>query len=126
MKGLILADIDIVRMMDTKIDTGSSTQIPAYIDKEGTLSAKSSSVTKKQFEDLQEYTKKLIKQISKEILKGKIEVKPYYKVKQGKTPCEYCAYHSICNFNNGICKDSYYYVGNVNKDAILEEIAKNK
>ena len=65
----------------------------------------------------------MLQQISTEILTGKIDVKPYYKVKGGKTPCEYCGYHSICQFNNGICKNSYYYVGNVNKEAILEEIA---
>lgn len=98
MKGLILADVDIVKMMDTKLEKGSSQIVPAYIDKDGNLSSKSSSVTRKQFEDLQKYMKKMITQISEEILNGKIDVKPYYKVKGGKTPCEYCSYHSICQF----------------------------
>lgn len=126
MKGLILADVQIAKMMDTKLERGNSEIVPAYIDKEGNLSQKSSSVTRKQFENLQKYTKKMLGQISTEILTGKIDVKPYYKVKGGKTPCEYCGYHSICQFNNGICKNSYYYVGNVSKEAILEEIAENK
>lgn len=124
MKGLILADIDIVRMMDTKVEKGSSQIVPAYIDKDGNLSNKSSSVTRKQFEDLQKYMKKMITQISKEILAGKIDIKPYYKVKGGKTPCEYCKYHSICQFNNGICKNSYQYISNINKDAILEKMSQ--
>lgn len=123
MKGLILADVQIAKMMDTKLERGNSEIVPAYIDKEGNLSPKSSNVTRKQFENLQKYTKKMLQQISTEILTGKIDVKPYYKVKGGKTPCEYCGYHSICQFNNGICKNSYYYVGNVNKEAILEKIA---
>ena len=63
------------------------------------------------------------KQISTKILTGNIETKPYYKIKGGKTPCEYCKYKSICNFNNGICKNSYYYVGNLNKEAILSNIS---
>jgi len=126
MKGLILADIDIVKMMDTKVEKGNSEFIPAYIDKDGNLSNKSNSITRKQFENLQKYTKKMIKQISEEILTGKIEVKPYYKVKGGKTPCEYCKYHSICQFNNGICKNSYHYIGNINKDAILDSISENE
>ena len=124
MKGLILADVDIVKMMDTKVEKGSSKIVPAYIDKDGNLSNKSSSVTRKQFEDLQKYMKKMLTQISTEILSGKIDVKPYYKVKGGKTPCEYCKYHSICQFNNGICKNSYNYIGNINKDAILDSVAE--
>lgn len=122
MKGLILADVEIAKMMDTKLEKGSSDMIPAYIDKEGNLSQKSNSITRKQFENLQKYTKKMLKQISNEILTGNINVNPYYKVKDGKTPCDYCKYHSICGFNNGICKNSYYYIENVNKDSILEEL----
>ena len=126
MKGLILADIDVAQMMDTNLEKGSSNVIPAYVDKDGNLSQKSSSVTRKQFEDLQKYTKNMLSKISEEILSGKIDVKPYYKVKGGKTPCEYCSYKSICQFNNGICKNSYYYIGNINKDAILEQIANKE
>ena len=126
MKGLLLADVDIVKMMDTKVEKGNSEIIPAYIDKDGNLSNRSSTVTRKQFEDLQKYTKKIIKQIGEEILGGDINIKPYYKIKGGKTPCEYCQYQSICNFNNGICKNSYRYIGNINKDAILESISNKE
>ena len=124
MKGFILADVEIAKMMDTKVEKGKSDIIPAYIDKEGNLSNKSNTITRKQFEYLQKYTKKMIQQISEKILTGNIETKPYYKVKGGKTPCEYCKYKSICNFNSGICKNSYYYVGNLNKDTILEDIER--
>ena len=49
MQGLILADIDVVKMMDTNLETGSSDIIPAYVGKEGTLSTtRSSSVNRKQ------------------------------------------------------------------------------
>lgn len=127
MKGLILADVEIAKMMDTNLEKGSSNMIPAYIDKDGNLSSKSNAITRNQFEELQKYTKKIIKQISEEILTGNIDIKPYYKIKGGKTPCEYCSYKPICNFNNGVCKNSYYYIGNINKDAILEDISnKNK
>lgn len=122
MKGLILADIDIVRKMDTSLEKGNSNIIPAYIDKEGNLSKKSNAITKTQFEQLQKYTNKIIKQISEEILSGNIDVKPYYKVKDGKTPCQYCKYQSICNFNNGVCKNTYQYINHFNQEYILEKI----
>ena len=122
MKGLILADIDIVKKMDTKLEKGNSNIIPAYIDKNGNLANKSSTITRQQFENLQKYTNKIIKQISNNILSGNIDIKPYYKIKGGKTPCEYCKYKSICNFNNGICKKDYNYIGNENKDYIFENL----
>ncbi len=126
MKGLILANVDIVKKMDKTLDSGSSNIIPAYIDKEGNLSKKSNAITKSGFENLQKYMNKILKQISEEILTGNISIKPYYKIKQGKTPCEYCKYKSICNFNSGICKKEYNYIGNEEKEYILEQINEEK
>lgn len=122
MKGLILADVDIVKKMDNTLETGNSNIIPAYINKDGNLANRASTITRQQFENLQKYTNKIIKQISNEILTGDIGVKPYYKLNQGKTPCEYCKYKSICNFNTGICKKEYNYIGNQSKEYILERI----
>ena len=124
MKGLILADIDITKKMDTTLAKGNSNIIPAYIDKEGNLSNRSSNISRSQFENLQKYTQILIKKIANEILSGNIELKPYYKVNTGKTPCEYCDYRSICNFNSGLCKNSYQYIPNFNKEYLLEKINK--
>ena len=124
MKGLILADIDIVKKMDKTLETGNSNIVPAYINKDGNLANRASTITRQQFENLQKYTNKIIKQISNEILTGDISVKPYYKLKQGKTPCEYCKYKSICNFNTGICKKEFRFVGDEGKEQILEEIGK--
>lgn len=120
MRGLILADVDIIRKMDKNLDTGSSNIIPATINKDETLSKKASNISKQQFEYLQKYTNKIIKQISEEILSGNINIKPYYNTKNKKTPCEYCTYKSICQFENGICKKEYNYISNLEKEAILE------
>ena len=120
MKGLILADVNIVKMMDKKLEKGSSEMVQAYIDKDGNLSNRANTVTREQFENLQKYTNRIIKQIGNEILSGDIRIKPYYKLKQGQTPCEYCKYKSICNFNTGIYKKEYNYIGNASKDVIFE------
>ena len=124
MKGLILADVDIVKKMDKTLEKGNSNIVPAYIDKDGNLANKASTITRQQFENLQKYTNKIVKQIANNILSGNINVKPYYKIKQGKTPCEYCKYKSICNFNTGICKKEYNYIGNENKDYILDNLER--
>ena len=108
MNGLILADVKVVKMMDKKLESGQSSIIPAYIDKEGNLGKSSNAITKEQFEDLQEYTKKIIKEISEEILDGNIDIKPSYILKNKKTPCDYCEYKSICQFKSG--QNNYNYI----------------
>ena len=123
MQGLILADVDVVRSMDKELDLGQSNRIPAYIDKEGNLSkSRSNAVNKSHFTYLQKYMNKIIKQISEEILSGNIELKPYYNLKNKKTPCEYCEYKAVCNFNQNGCKNEYRYIGNYEKEAVLEMI----
>ncbi len=124
MKGLILADVNVVKMMDKNLENGTSEVVQAYIDKSGELSNRSNTITREQFEQLQKYTNRIIKQIGNEILSGDIRIKPYYKVKQGQTPCEYCKYKSICNFNTGVYKKEYNYIGNQNKETIFEEIGR--
>ncbi len=109
MKGLILADISVIRTMDKKLQTGLSDIIPVYISKDGEISEKKSSViSKKDFNELQVQVKDIIKQISYEILKGKIDIKPYnYKKKTG---CDYCKYKTICMFNTNIKDNEYNFV----------------
>ena len=121
MKGLILADVNVVRMMDKTLEKGASKIVPAYIDKEESVTnTRSSTVTKEQFDNLQQYTKKIIKEIAKEILSGSIDIKPSYNSKKKKSPCEYCEYKSICNFDN--TKNDYNYVPNMKKEEVLEKI----
>ncbi len=122
MKGLILSDINVVKMMDNTLDKGTSSIIPAGIDKDGNLKQNKSNINKEQFEKLQKYTKKIIKQISQEILTGNIELKPYYKVASKKTPCQYCTYKSICGFSKGFCGNNYNYIYNLSKEEIFDKM----
>ena len=119
MKGLILADVKVAKMQDNNLAPSTTSKlIPAYIDKDGNLSPKKSKIaTKDDFEKLQKYVNKTIKEIGEEILNGNIELKPYYKNK--KTPCEYCTYKSMCGFNSGIIKSEYRYISKKTKEELL-------
>ena len=123
MKGLILADVKVTKMQDINLEKGRSEIIPAYIDRTGTLSPKLSSIASgEEFNKLQNYINKTIKEISKEIFNGNIELKPFYKNK--KTTCEYCSYKSMCGFNSGIVKKNYNFVEKLSKEEILEKITE--
>lgn len=125
MKGLIIADVKVVKMMDKNLERGYSKIIPAYIDSNDNISPKlSSSATKEQFEMLQNYVIKTIKDISKEILKGKIDIKPYYKNKQ--TPCLYCEYKPICKFDSNNKDNQYNYITKLKSEEIWEKIEEGE
>ena len=125
MNGLVLADVNVIKMMDSSITTGKSDIIPVELNDSGEINYKSSkTVTKEEFESLQKYTIKLIKQISKEILDGNIDLKPYYVVNNKKTPCSYCEYKSICQFNPKLAGNKYNYIGNKTRQELLDEISK--
>ena len=124
MQGLILADVNVVKMMDTKLESGQSNIVPAYIGANGDLSdKKTSGVSRKQFNYLQKYMNVIIKQIAEEILSGNINIYPYYKKK--KTPCEYCEYRAICGFNTGMPNNKYNYISEMGKEEVLEMIREN-
>ena len=121
MNGLILADVKVVKMMDKTLETGYSNIIPVYLDKQGEISqGKSNTITKEQFSNLQKTIRKIIKQISNEILSGKIDIKPLYNKANGNFSCEYCEYKTICAFNPK--ENNYEYLQKRDKKIILEEL----
>lgn len=121
MKGLILADVKIIQMNDNTLTSGSSKLVPAAITASGTVNEKwTNGVNKEEFKVLQDYIDFIIKQIAKEILSGKIDLKPYNK--NGKTPCEYCEYKSICGFNTKQSNNSYHYIDKKSKDDIIKKM----
>ena len=121
MNGLVLAEKNVINMMDNNLKDGEkSTTIPVKLKKDGSMDKTSKVVSRKEFEILQKYVKKTLGDISKEILDGNIDIKPYYNVKNKRKPCEYCAYGSICNFKKGFYGNDYNYIDNLEKDYILE------
>lgn len=121
MKGLILADVKIIQMNDNTLTSGSSKLVPAAINSSGTVNEKwTNGVDKEEFKILQDYIDFVIKQIAKEILSGKIDLKPYNK--NGKTPCEYCEYKTVCGFNTKQNNNKYNYIDKKSKDDMIKKM----
>ena len=74
----------------------------------------------KQLNNLNKKVRSVIKEISNEILGGKIDAYPYYYKKQ--TGCDYCVYKPICMFNTSIKDNSYNMIKKYNKKYILESL----
>ena len=122
MQGLILADVQVIKMMDNKLEQGYSDIVPAYVGKDGISSKLSSVANKEEFEGLQKEIRKTIQKISSQILQGNIDIKPYFY--QKKTGCDYCKYKSICMFDPNRKGNEYDYIRHKNNQDILNDISK--
>lgn len=103
MKGLLLADVKLIREMDRTID-GDSLIIPARINK-GDLLGRSSAASLDQFNALRAYVRSLIKSLCGEILKGSVSIKPYKK--KGMTACKYCSFSVVCQFDTSLGHNTF-------------------
>jgi len=103
MKGLLLADVKLIREMDNTID-GTSMIIPARINK-GDVLGRSSAASLEQFRMLRKYVQRLLKGICEEIMKGQVPIRPYRK--RGITSCKYCSYSPVCQFDAAMKGNSF-------------------
>ncbi|SKA89872.1 DNA helicase/exodeoxyribonuclease V, subunit B [Clostridium sp. USBA 49] len=120
MKGILLKDIEIIKAMDltiTETKEGYSLIIPARVtQKSGVVDNHTSSATLEEFEILRKYARKMVINICEDMLNGNISIKPY---KQNKnTPCEYCEFKSICQFDASIKENKYKYLNEKKNEEI--------
>jgi ATP-dependent helicase/nuclease subunit B len=119
MRGLLLADADLIKEMDRQID-GDSLIIPARINKNGEL-GRSSAATEEQFEILQKHVENLLVKLGTEIIRGNIAIRPYKKNKEAS--CTYCRYSAVCHFDPQL-KDNRHRVLNDMNDEQAWEMLK--
>lgn len=128
MNGIINADMNVIKIMDTSFDSGDgsirpktkSVVIPAETDAKGTLKKKSGLLSKQEFKALSAYVDANINKFGKEICDGNTEVNPY---KLGnRTACDYCEYKGICGFDTKLPGYAYRRLLKLSKDKIMEDI----
>ncbi|MCR5186469.1 MAG: exodeoxyribonuclease V subunit gamma [Clostridia bacterium] len=107
MNGLVLADVEVVKMMDKNLTAGSKSDIiPVALTKEGGIKKNdTTNLTAEEFKELGNKVMEIIKEISREILNGEIDIKPYDY--SGRKGCDFCSYKAICMFNTSIQGNEY-------------------
>jgi ATP-dependent helicase/nuclease subunit B len=122
MNGLMLSDQNVIRLMDQTLESGDSQIIAAGIKKDGNLSKKSKVASLSEFEDLKTYVRNLYQKTGNAIIDGQIDIAPY-KLKD-KTPCTFCSYKSVCQFDESIDKNQFRVLTPYSKEDVLELIRK--
>jgi ATP-dependent helicase/nuclease subunit B len=122
MNGLMMSDPNVIRLMDQTLDTGDSQIISAGINKDGNLSKRSKVATLNEFEDLRDYVRNLYVKTGNAIIDGHVEINPY-KLKE-KTSCTFCAFKSVCHFDESIESDGYRKFKPQSNESVLDLIRK--
>lgn len=103
MKGLLLADVQLIREMDRQID-GNSMIIPARINK-GDVLGRSSAASLEQFNILRKYVRNLLHNLCAEMMRGQVDIAPYKK--KSAIACRYCSFAAVCQFDTTRKENSF-------------------
>lgn len=124
MKGYLLKDQDVIRLMDAEIQGRSDILPVALSQKSGFYNEGDHLLTNEEFQVLRSYMEKVLQDIGEEIITGNIAVRPYsYK---GKKPCSYCLYSAICRFDTVIPGNTYLTLKNKDTQEIWQEFGRGR
>ena len=97
LRGKILDDPAVVKLMDKELQSGYSPIVPAALNKQGELYRSSSLITAADFELLRRHTASLVAATAKDILAGCVEISPASL--GAKKACRFCSYKAVCQFD---------------------------
>jgi ATP-dependent helicase/nuclease subunit B len=120
MKGLILADQEVVKRMDTTLESEYSEVIPVGLKKDGQFYSTSSVASEEDFEHLRGYVRRQFEQIGTQISEGTIDINPY-KLKK-KAACTFCTYKPVCQFDLSLDENEFLLLPAATKDRVLEQV----
>jgi ATP-dependent helicase/nuclease subunit B len=120
MKGLVLGDIDIIRLMDQTLDTGNSDIVSAGIKKDGSLSSRSKAASKEDFHFMRQHVRKLYEKAGNRIVSGTTEITPY-KLKD-RTPCQFCSYRPVCQFDQSLEENEFRVLPAAKAEDLLAKV----
>ena len=136
LKGLLLAEPDIIKAMDKNL-SGYSDILPVQLKKNdskqsetGTqagnvpcsyIGKRSMVATKEQFNQLISYTRNVIKDIAQDMLSGKADISPYKISGKNESSCSYCPFPEICQFDAKL-NNKYRSVKKLSDEEVWEAI----
>ena len=93
--GIVSQDEKVVSLLDRNFGD-KSVVVPIERKKDGSFSARSSTIAREDYETISQFVNYKIRQFGREILKGNMEVSPCEQ--GGVSPCAYCIYKGVCDF----------------------------
>ncbi|SEB09949.1 DNA helicase/exodeoxyribonuclease V, subunit B [Thalassobacillus cyri] len=124
MQGLLLENQQIVQMMDTSLEKGTSNMVPAGLTANGGFYKSSKTADLDMFERLQGYIRDVMVQAGTMITNGEVKLNPYQHGQQAA--CTYCPFRSVCQFDPTLEENSFRKLQDMKDEEVLERIAKQE
>ncbi|OWA36664.1 helicase-exonuclease AddAB subunit AddB [Saccharibacillus sp. O16] len=118
MKGLVMADPEVVGQMDRTLTTGYSQIVPVALKKDGSFYSSASVADREQWTSLLKGVRRSIAGIGTRITDGESEARPY-RIQQ-ETACDFCPYHAVCQFDESLDHAGYNHLGKLGKDRVWD------
>lgn len=122
MNGLLLGDEKVIKLMDQTLEKGESPIISAGFNKDGSISKRSKIASKQEFDYLRKFVRSKYAETGNRITSGQVDIAPY-KMKE-KTPCTFCSYKSVCQFDESLESNEYRLLIPHQKDELINMIKK--
>ncbi|CAM4309778.1 helicase-exonuclease AddAB subunit AddB [Paenibacillus alkaliterrae] len=120
MRGLVTADADTVHLMDDELDTGYSELLPVALKRDGSFYSSSSVVTNEQWDVLRHSVRNTIARIGSSIQAGEVSIEPYRI--GAKSPCQFCDYKAVCQFDVQFEGNEYRKLNKHSKEQIWQQL----
>ncbi|WP_077623098.1 helicase-exonuclease AddAB subunit AddB [Sediminibacillus massiliensis] len=124
MQGLLVENEQIVKMMDTGLDSGMSQIVPAGLKKNGEFRKGSHTAETETFNQLQGYIRELMVQAGTDITSGGVHLNPYQQNQQ--VACTYCPFKSVCQFDSTLHENNYRRLKEMKDEDVLNEITRRR
>ncbi len=124
MKGIVLADTKVVRLMDSKLVSGSSDLIYVTLKKDGSFRSGSPVITQKQFKALRRHLYVTLEEVGRRILNGEVSILPYKK--NNFTSCQHCSYRPVCKFDTLLEGNRYRMLASCSDEEIWKLLGKER
>ncbi|WP_144462398.1 helicase-exonuclease AddAB subunit AddB [Bacillus pumilus] len=122
MKGLLLEDVEAVKLMDQTLDSGRSQVIQAGLKKDGSFRSDSAVLSEDHFHILTQHVRRTFEEAGERITNGEVTINPY-KLKD-QTPCRFCSFKSICQFDESIEDNDFRVLTSEKDDVVIDRIKK--
>jgi ATP-dependent helicase/nuclease subunit B len=126
LKGYVNNQLDVVKKNDQNIEKEKASTVlnGIKLKKDNSFTASSNVIDEETMRQLTDQIKTRIKESINRILDGDVQLNPF---KYGETtPCTYCEFISVCQFDTTLAKNQYRRIKKEKDKDIIERISKDK
>lgn len=124
MKGLLMADREVVSKMDASLDKGHSSILPVAVKSDGSFYSSASVASPEQWDHLLHSVRSSIETIGTRITEGDVRIEPY-RIQQ-ETACTFCPFKAVCQFDENVEGNHYNTLVKPDKSQVWELLSKSK